>query len=98
MKQLFPDIRERLDDLKCDKCGSRDVSVARNMVATRFCKCGNSWIPRNNRDAARLLKAVDFLVDHMMRDKFSAEDQGKKYEVEMFEARLDQLKELSEGK
>jgi hypothetical protein len=30
---------------RCPKCGSEDFAVARDMVATRACKCGHRWLP-----------------------------------------------------
>ncbi len=29
----------------CPKCGSKYFSIARNMIATRQCKCGHTWTP-----------------------------------------------------
>ena len=30
---------------KCNKCGNENFAVARNMIGTRICKCGNTWAP-----------------------------------------------------
>lgn len=29
----------------CEKCGSGEFAVARNMIGTRICKCGHRWDP-----------------------------------------------------
>ena len=30
---------------KCPKCGWEDFAVVRDMKATRYCKCGHTWLP-----------------------------------------------------
>lgn len=29
----------------CQKCGSSEFAVARDMIGTRHCKCGHTWVP-----------------------------------------------------
>ncbi len=29
----------------CQKCGASDFAVARDMIGTRHCKCGHTWLP-----------------------------------------------------
>lgn len=29
----------------CPRCGSKEFAIARDMVATRHCKCGATWLP-----------------------------------------------------
>ena len=30
----------------CPKCGNSDFSIARDMHSTRYCRCGNTWLPK----------------------------------------------------
>lgn len=44
---LYSDLRVIVSQLKevCPKCGSEEFAIARDMKATRHCKCGASWVP-----------------------------------------------------
>lgn len=30
---------------KCQSCCAKDFAIARDMIGTRHCKCGNTWAP-----------------------------------------------------
>lgn len=47
----------------CEKCGSSDFSIARNMIATRQCDCGHAWIPTKSSRKNLLLQF--FKYEHL---------------------------------
>ena len=49
------------DREKCPRCGNMDFAVARDIVATRKCKCGESWEPKII--SQELLAIIDRLRD-----------------------------------
>lgn len=44
----------------CPKCNSLDFAIARDMKATRLCRCGHTWLPPSKREA-ELLEKIDAL-------------------------------------
>lgn len=37
-----------LSEEKCPNCGNKEFGIARDMKATRICKCGHKWLPPLN--------------------------------------------------
>lgn len=45
----------------CPKCGSKVFVIARDMHATRFCKCGETWLPKPKEENKTVFEVGDIV-------------------------------------
>lgn len=73
---------------KCNKCGNENFAVARNMIGTRICMCGNTWLPGEIKSE---VNAYDLIIEALETARDTIERLDK--ENKELKARIWKLRE-----
>lgn len=67
----------------CPKCGNSDFSIARDMHSTRYCRCGNTWLPKLREENKTVFELNDRVTAFGIEGVVISVDFAKDYPIKV---------------